>query len=142
MLRNLVDDTSHVWGLWCRTMVRSLSFQSKTCSRSVQCADKHHDRIHRGREKSENGRQVALESVCRAVWHCVARHCENAAQRDAKLTWRPILRHHFSIYLGLFVYGHVVCLRSLHSSAHAVCKQSHEGSTLPRNEVPCEFLRS
>ncbi len=44
-----------------------------------------HDHIHRGQDKSENGPQLALESVSRGVWHCVAQHFENAAQRSAKL---------------------------------------------------------
>ncbi len=63
-------------------------------------ADTDHDHIHRGQDKSENGPQLALESVSRGVWHCVAQHFENAAQRSAKLPGRPILRpvsEHFLI---------------------------------------------
>ncbi len=83
-----------------------------------ESADTHHDHTHRGQDKSENGSQMALESVSRGVWHCVAQHFENAAQRSAKLPGTPIPRpvgSHFPIYLGLGVYGHGVCLHSLHS---------------------------
>ena len=44
---------------------------------------------------------MALESVSRGVWHCVAQNFENAAQRSAKVP---------GIYLGLGVYGHGVCV--------------------------------
>ncbi len=74
-----------------------------------ESADTDHDHIHRGQEKSENGPQLALELVFRGVWHCVAQHLENAAQRSAKLPGRPILRPvggHHMIYLGLSVHGH------------------------------------
>ena len=67
------------------------------------------DNILRGQDNSENGYQLALESVSRGVWHCVLQHFENAAQRSAKLPGRPILRPvggHFSIYLGVGVSGH------------------------------------
>jgi hypothetical protein len=42
---------------------------------------------------------------------------ENAPQRSAKLSGRPILMlagRHFMICLGLGVYGHCTCLHSLH----------------------------
>jgi hypothetical protein len=57
--------------------------------------------------------QLALESVSRGVWHCVAQHFRSAAQRSAKLPGRTILKpigSHFVIYLGLGVYGHGVCV--------------------------------
>ena len=64
------------------------------------------DHIRRGQDKSETSPQLASESVSRGVWHCVAQHFENVAQRTAKLPGRPILRpvgDHFPIYLGLGV---------------------------------------
>ncbi len=102
----------------CRVVIESVLEDS---------ADTHHDHIHRGQDKSENGPQLALESVSRGVWHCVAQHFENAAQRSAKLPGRPILRPvggPFPIYLGLGVYGHSVCP---HSSSvtfipHVICR--------------------
>ena len=69
----------------------------------------HHDHIHRGQDKLENGTQLALESVARGVWHCVAQHSQIAAELNAKQPGRPMLRpagSHFKIYLGLCVYGH------------------------------------
>ena len=69
-------------------------------------------KIHR-----KMGSELAFESVSREVWHCVAQHFENAAQRGAALPGGPILRPvggHFPIYLGLGVYGRGVCLHSLH----------------------------
>ncbi len=47
------------------------------------------DHTHRGQDKSENGPQLALESVSRGVWHCVAQHFQNAARCSAKLPGRP-----------------------------------------------------
>ncbi len=82
-----------------------------------ESADMYHDHIHRGQDKSENGPQLALESVSGGVRHCVAQHFLNAVQRSAKLSGRPILSPvggHFPIYLGLGVYGHGVCLHLFH----------------------------
>jgi hypothetical protein len=65
--------------------------------------------------------QLALVSVFRGAGHCGAQHFENAAQRNAKLPGRPILRPvggHLPIYLGLGVYGHGPCLHSLHVGAN------------------------
>ncbi len=42
-------------------------------------ADTHHDHIHRGQGKSENVPRLALESVSRGAWHCVAQLFKNAA---------------------------------------------------------------
>ena len=50
------------------------------------------DHIHGGQDKSDNGPQLALESVSQGAWHCVAQHFENAAQCSAELPGRPILR--------------------------------------------------
>ena len=50
-----------------------------------------------------------LSLLFRGAWHCVAQHFQSAAQRNAKLPRRPILRPvegDFPIYLGLGVYGH------------------------------------
>jgi hypothetical protein len=88
-------------------------------------ADTHHDHIHRGQDKSENGPQLALDSVSRGVWHCFAQHLENSAQISATLPRRPILRPvlcHFPIYLGPGVYGHGVCLHSLHCRRYSVTR--------------------
>jgi hypothetical protein len=51
----------------------------------------HHDHIHQGQDKSENGPQLALKSVSRGVWHCVVQHFQNVVQRSAKLPGIPIL---------------------------------------------------
>ena len=50
--------------------------------------------------KSESAPKQALESVSRGSWHCVAKHFENAPQRNAQLPGRPMIRpvsEHFMI---------------------------------------------
>ena len=81
-----------------------------------ESAGTHHEHIHRGPDEAENGLRLAVESVPRGVWHCVAQQFEDAAQRSALLPGRPILKplgSHFMIYLGLGVYGQSPCLHSL-----------------------------
>ncbi len=65
---------------------------SQKSNSNEESADTYHDHIHRGQDKSENGPQLALESVSRGAWHCVAQHFQNAAQRSAKLPGGPNLR--------------------------------------------------
>ena len=62
-------------------------------SQARRCDAKYvHDALSLGVYKNEIGPKPVLESVSRGVWHCVAQHLENAAQRSAKLPGRPILR--------------------------------------------------
>jgi hypothetical protein len=101
-----------------------------------ESADMYHDHRHRGQDKSENGPQLALESVSREIWHCVAQHFQNAPQRSTKLPGRPLLKpvgYHFPIYPGRAVYGHGPCLHALFSSGAWKQKtnnnNSHHNST-------------
>ena len=109
---NGVLNDSALWSLCPMSCVVPLSRKFK------ESADTHHDHIHRGQDKSENGPRLSLESISLGVWHCIAQIFQNAVQRNAKLTGRPIIRpvgSHFPIFLGLGVYGHGVCLHSLHA---------------------------
>jgi hypothetical protein len=49
-------------------------------------------RISGSVSKSENGQKQGLESVSQGVWHCVAQHFENVAQRSVRLPGRLIIR--------------------------------------------------
>ncbi len=65
--------------------------------------------------------QLALVPVSWGVWHCVALHFQNAAQRSARLPGRPSLRPiggHVTIYLCLGGNSRDMCLQCLH------CKQN------------------
>ncbi len=60
---------------------------------------------------------MALESVSREVWHSVAQHFQNAAQRGAKFPGIPNPRpvgggRYVPVYLGLGVSGVGVCLHA------------------------------
>ena len=97
----------------------------------MRATDTHHDHTNPGQDKSENGLQWPLGLVSRGVWLCVAQHFQSAAQHNAKLPGRPILRpgggHFRFIVASVFMVMVCVCTLFISYPYHHPAPQEGSG---------------